>query len=124
MQRASGCACEISLALRRVMTGESPYELVLYSSRVTRSVAVHKLGLPPRGQNHVRTVTTYGQFCPVPLGAEIFAERWMPTASFRGPSTIYSPPLRKREFRGCTPEFTFNRGISPAARSDGVLPRR
>src|SRR3954467_13087706 len=33
MQRASGCACGISLALRRVMTGVSPYELVLYSSR-------------------------------------------------------------------------------------------
>src|SRR5215510_4327753 len=27
---------------------------------------------------HVFPVSTYGQFCPVALGAEIFAERWTP----------------------------------------------
>ena len=27
---------------------------------------------------HLGAMTTYGQFCPVALGAEIFAERWTP----------------------------------------------
>lgn len=29
-------------------------------------------------RSHLRMMTTYGQFCPVALGAEIFAERWTP----------------------------------------------
>lgn len=38
-----------------------------------------KIGLArTRGQIHVRVMTAYGQFCPVALGAEIFAERWTP----------------------------------------------
>src|ERR1043165_5981479 len=27
---------------------------------------------------HLRSMTLYGQFCPVAMGAEIFAERWTP----------------------------------------------
>src|SRR5689334_2158617 len=29
-------------------------------------------------RTHLRIMTNYGQFCPVALGAEIFAERWTP----------------------------------------------
>jgi len=34
------------------------------------------VGRPRR--THVQGVSTYGQFCPLALGAEIFAERWTP----------------------------------------------
>jgi len=30
------------------------------------------------GRTHLRAMTHYGQFCPVAMGAEIFAERWTP----------------------------------------------
>jgi DNA-binding HxlR family transcriptional regulator len=41
-----------------------------------RGSQVELVTLPRRTQ--LAAVTTYGQFCPVALGAEIFAERWTP----------------------------------------------
>src|SRR5256885_9545702 len=35
------------------------------------------LPMPP-SRTHLRAMTSYGQFCPVALAAEIFAERWTP----------------------------------------------
>src|ERR671939_2130853 len=32
----------------------------------------------PSSAPHLATMSSYGQFCPVALGAEIFAERWTP----------------------------------------------
>jgi DNA-binding HxlR family transcriptional regulator len=48
-------------------------------SKVTGERLVHNLDLPPFAADPTfKAMTTYGQFCPVALGAEIFAERWTP----------------------------------------------
>lgn len=54
-------------------------ESISWEAGAGAAITVHKWDLSPSGSApSLHAMSTYGQFCPIALGAEIFAERWTP----------------------------------------------